>query len=269
MRTLTIIFLSSIAALAQSSLVETFDGGSNQGGWTYGLPASFPSSGGHPGYYLLVSGLDTFAPIAVTTEKSAFTGDYQKRQVTSVGVDLITISVDFSAGGRPLTLMLIHDNGTPGDPFDDTAAFTMGPNIPQPGEGWLSYNFAVPSQSDTLPPDWELLNLGDSGSPAQHSWAQVVANVAEVRFFYGDPRLFFIFQMWTVGMDNVSIDWDAVVGDLDGNNFVDVRDMVLLVSAFGTCPTPPEPCPADLDSNGTVDQGDLLIGLSHWWVSQP
>ncbi len=268
MRTLTIVFLACIAAQAQTSLVETFDGGSNQGGWTYGLPASFPTNGGHPGSYLLVSGLDTFAPIAATTETGVFTGNFHQRQILTIGVDLITHSVDFSAGGRPLTLMLFHDNGTPGDPKDDTAAFFMGPNIPQPGEGWLSYDFAVPSQSDTLPQGWELLNLGDSGSPAQHTWAQVMANVNQVSFFYGDPRLFFIFQMWTVGMDNVRIQWGTLTGDLDGNNFVDVRDLVLVVSSLGTCPAQPEPCPADLDINGTVDQSDLLIGLSQWRVSQ-
>lgn len=267
MRTLTIFFLASIAAQAQTSLVETFDGGSNQGGWSYGLPASFPTSGGHPGSYLLVSDLDTFAPIAATTATGAFTGDFRQREVTSMGIDLITHAVDFSASGRPLTLMLIHDNGTPGDPMDDTAAFFMGPNIPEPGEGWLAYDFTVPSQSDTLPQDWALLNLGDSGAPALHSWQQVLANVTQVSYFYGDPRMFFIFQMWTVGMDNVRIHWDGPqAADLDNNGWVDVRDMVLLVSSFGACPAQPEPCPADLDANGTVGQDDLLIGSSHWGV---
>ncbi len=265
MRTLPLFFLATIVTLAQSSLVETFDGGSNQGGWSYGLPASFPATGGNPGSFLLVSGLDTFAPIAVSTEPSPFTGDYRQRKVTSIGVDLLTLAVDFSAAGRPLTLMLIYDNGTPNNFADDTAAFYLGANIPEPGEGWLPYDFAVPSESDTLPDGWELLNLGDSGSPAQATWAQVIANVAQVRFFYGDPRLFFIFQMWTVGMDNVRINWGTLTGDLDSNQFVDVRDLVLLVNAYGTCPAQPQPCVADLDANGTVDEEDLNLGLTHWW----
>jgi hypothetical protein len=101
--------------------------------------------------------------------------------------------------------MLIHDNGTPGDPLDDTAAYFLGPNIPGFGEGWISYDYDVPSSAVTLPAGWQLLNLGDIGSPANHDWDTVIRDVSKVQFFYGDPTFFFIFQQWEVGADNIRI----------------------------------------------------------------
>ncbi|HKQ61406.1 MAG TPA: hypothetical protein VJS92_08935 [Candidatus Polarisedimenticolaceae bacterium] len=188
-----------------TSFVETFDGGSNEGGWTWGFGDTIVANGGNPGAYLDTDGLDTFAPQPQTTSGGPFIGNYRSRGVTSLGIDLITFRVDFSAEERPLSLLLVHDNDTPDDPFDDTAAYFMGPNVPLPDEGWLAYDFAVPSQESALPVGWQLLNLGDSGSPAQHSWDQVIQHVSQVRFFYGDPTLFFIFQQWGLGLDNVRI----------------------------------------------------------------
>jgi hypothetical protein len=193
--------------LAGTTTVETFDGGSNQGGWTWGTGGVLPA-GGNPGPYLDSANLDTFAPQPRTTQAgSVFTGDFRARKVSSFGVDLITLSNSTTAG-RPLTLMLMHDPGTPGDPFDDTAAYFMGPNIPHFGEGWLEYDYVVPSQETTLPTGWLLLNMGDIGQPANHSWDEVIQDVDQVRFFYGDPTFFFIFQLWNVGLDNPRITED-------------------------------------------------------------
>lgn len=187
------------------TFVETFEGDSNEGGWTWGFGDTIVPTGGNPGAYLRTDGLDTFAPRPQTTSGGIFVGDYRATNVSSVGVDLITFAVDFSAEGRALTLMLIHDNDTPGDPFDDTAAYFLGPNIPLPGEGWSVYDFAVPSQDLSLPAGWQLLNLGDSGAPALHDWNQVIQHVSEVWLHYGDPTFFYIFQQWVLGLDNPRI----------------------------------------------------------------
>ena len=42
------------------------------------------------------------------------------------------------------------------------------------------------------------------------------------------------------------------------------QDLLLLLSAWGACPPPPETCPADLDGNDLVDFSDLLALLSAW-----
>lgn len=192
------------------AFTETFDSG-NEGDWTYGNPQThIAATGGNPGAYLS-SGqfLDTFAPILRTQSTvSAFQGDYRSMGVTGVGVDLVQLSSFTTTGGRPCTLMLVHDNGTPGDPFDDTAAYFLGPNIPAFGDGWVSYDYDVPSADVGLPSGWQLLNLGDIGAPPAHDWDTVVQDVSRVQFFYGDPTFFFIFQQWEVGADNVRIETD-------------------------------------------------------------
>ncbi len=207
--------LGVVAALAVTTagfagstetFVETFDELPSEGGWTWGAGDTLVEEGGNPGSFFGTATLATFAPQPRTTSaKNQFVGDYRGRGVTSIGVDLQTFAANFGTGERPLSPMLIYDNGTPGDPFDDTAAYFLGPNIPAVGEGWISYDFDVPSQEETLPAGWALLNLGDSGSPANHDWSTVVQNVSRVHFHYGHPEFFFLLQDWQLGMDNVRI----------------------------------------------------------------
>ncbi len=200
--------LVGVTGAAGQQFVETFDGASNVGGWTYGGPIeSFPPSGGNPGAYLRSLDLDTFAPRPRTTGDSIFTGNLRELQTTSIGIDLLTMDVDFSAEDRPLSLVLISDNGTPADGSDDWGAFQIGPeDIPVPGEGWKSFDFEVPSQETSLPAGWGTIVFGPN-SPTDPDWNDVITDVAQTQFFYGDPEGFFIFQMWDVGMDNPRISY--------------------------------------------------------------
>jgi len=206
--TILIVLAAARGAIGFSTFIETFDGGSNEGGWRFETGSgSIQPAGGNPGAYFRDTVVDTFAPQPRTTLglSSQFTGDFRTRQVTAIGIDLITHSVDFSAAGRPLTLMLISDNGTPGDFNDDWAAYDIGPdNVPLPGQGWMSYDYDVPSQSMTLPAGWNTIAFGPN-SPANPDWNDVITDVAQIRFFYGDPELFFIFQQWDLGLDNPRI----------------------------------------------------------------
>lgn len=192
----------------RTTFVEPFDGGSNEGGWSFGTGGeSIQTSGGNPGAYLFVPVVDTFAPQPRTGfgVASLFTGDYRAQEVTSVGVDLITNSVDFTAEDRPLSVLLVSDNDTPGDGTDDWAAYTIGPtNVPLPGEGWLSYDFDIPSRATSFPAGWSFILYGPN-SPPSPDWNQVITDVTQLRFFYGDPELFFIFQQWSLGLDNPRI----------------------------------------------------------------
>ena len=65
------------------------------------------------------------------------------------------------------------------------------------------YRFRVPSESQTLPRGWNVLFCGELGSDA--AWNRVIEDVDELRFHVGDPQLFFIFQVWDIGMDNPTI----------------------------------------------------------------
>src|SRR5262245_47462892 len=62
-----LLALAPTARAGTPTFVETFDGGSNTGGWTYGGPGSIPASGGNPGAYLNSGSIDTFAPQLRTT----------------------------------------------------------------------------------------------------------------------------------------------------------------------------------------------------------
>jgi hypothetical protein len=194
--------LAAVPVLADT-FVESFDGGSNVGGWTFGAPfETIEADGGNPGAHLHADGLDTYAPYARTTlgEESVFTGDFRARNVTGLGIDLRTYYVDFSAAERPLALLLYHDNDTPGDVSDDWAAYTLGADAPTPADGWLSYDYGIPSQAPDLPAGWSWLDVGGS-SPA-FDWQELITDVDAVMFAYGDPTWFYIFQMWTLGLDN-------------------------------------------------------------------
>lgn len=53
---------------------------------------------------------------------------------------------------------------------------------------------------------------------------------------------------------------DACTGDIDGDNDVNVIDLLALIGAWGPCDT----CTEDLDANGTVDVIDLLALIGAW-----
>ena len=54
-----------------------------------------------------------------------------------------------------------------------------------------------------------------------------------------------------------------VVGDLNDNQYVEVNDMLILLSQFNTC-NPEDNCVADIDLDGYVSVNDLLLILSNF-----
>jgi subtilisin family serine protease len=53
---------------------------------------------------------------------------------------------------------------------------------------------------------------------------------------------------------------DELPGDINGDGFVDVDDLLLLLGDWGPCPG----CPTDVDGNDVVDVNDLLAMLENW-----
>ena len=51
---------------------------------------------------------------------------------------------------------------------------------------------------------------------------------------------------------------DACPADLNDDGFVNISDLLVLLTAWGPCPDD-EPCPADLNQDGVVGVVDLLI----------
>jgi hypothetical protein len=206
------------AAEVRVTTTETFESGtSNEGRWFWGTGYEhFVESNGNPGRYLRDSTLVTYIPRASTSfgVQSVFTGDYQARNVVSVGIDMAIPYVSGNVTGRKVTLILLNDNGTPYDLYDDWGAFTVT-NLPIPPTGvagvmgtndilqWTSYDIPVPSQSATLPEGWSWISrnyVRRSGS-----WARLMRDVDHVGFNLGDPSLRYPLLAWDVALDNPRI----------------------------------------------------------------
>jgi hypothetical protein len=185
-----LILGSSLGALAQVDSVVTFDSGSF--GWSWGWAEWIETTGGNPGAYLHGDICCAYWPDAFNT--STFTGNYRNAGLASLGIDLIMLQG--SGEGRQVALTLLTDNNTP-QGEDDWGAFVVGSDGPVPGGGWLSYDFIIPAQEDTLPPGWQVW-----GTTAG-AWADLMQDVDEVRFTIGDPTWSYVESPWTVGMDNV------------------------------------------------------------------
>ena len=57
----------------------------------------------------------------------------------------------------------------------------------------------------------------------------------------------------------------SILGDLDGDGWVEVLDLLLLLADWGECPDPcPPVCAGDLDGDCVVGVVDLLILLGAW-----
>jgi hypothetical protein len=213
---LSLLSLQTPGLASKITLVEGFEKGTNTGNWSFfGDPANsveqLESSGGNPGRFLHATCagldcLDTFAPQLRTQlgVASFFTGDYRAKGVIQLGVDLAIFGPPgVTTGGRPLSLVLRNDAGTPLDSSDDpTVFFVGGRNIPDADGEWDRYSFRLPSASTTLPPGWQVLQ-GSGNDDAD--WNQVITDVDQVEYFFGDPNFFFIFQQWELGVDNLRI----------------------------------------------------------------
>jgi len=236
----TLVSLALLAApLAAQNALDQFTGGLNQGGWTWGGPTIIPASGGNPGAFLRLMDADTFAPQLRTSGTGGpFAGNWRALGVHSVGVDLITISSQFSEQ-RECTLELSDGVHT---------IYYLGTDfVPQPGQGWKSFEFQLDPSSTTMPPGWAVFDVGEP----DHTWNAVITNVKQITFFYGNPTFFFIFDIWNAGADNLRISSHPIWTDL-GNG---------LAGSAGT--------PTLTGSGQLVDNSNLKLDLANAKPSAP
>jgi len=165
------------------------------------------ATGGNPGQWLNNPSLDTFAPILTTDEGVAdFTGDYRAMGVTSITFDARTDYIDFPPVPINMSVLLRDTKGTASVDDDDYAYFP-GEIIPQPGEGWLHYDFTIPSASlDDVPNGWfgGWVGDGENFRPGV-TWGDVITSVDVLEIWWFHPAYFGIFQNWNVGIDNLTI----------------------------------------------------------------
>jgi hypothetical protein len=221
-----VLALSAPLALASGggttiSLVDTFSGGTNLGGWTYNAGDVIKPAGGNPGGWWNQPSADTFAPI-ITSTSPALAGDYRASNVSNLSFDAGLLSVDFGDGSGINMSVLLRD--TKGTPLvdDDDYAYYVGPNIPKLGTGWNSFSFPIPSQdTSAVPAGWTGGWVGDCCSfrPGV-DWNDVIQSVDQIEIWWIDPSFFGIFQNWNIGLDNIiltSSGTAAVRNGLGGN----------------------------------------------------
>ena len=205
------------AAETRVTTVETFETGTNEGGWTWGTGSEeLVDANGNPGRYMRETHLVTFTPRASTSfgVESAFTGNYRARSVASVGIDMAIASVDTGVASRTVTLILLNDNGTPDDLNDDWGAYTVTDRpIPPAGVAgltgetdilqWAQYDIQVPSQSARLPEGWTWISRNQIRPNG--AWARLMRDVDHVGFILGDPEPRYPLAVWDVALDNPRI----------------------------------------------------------------
>jgi hypothetical protein len=257
-----------------ATYVEGFEDG-NPSDWRF-LPMDattyIAQTGGNPGPYLTHTQTQWPWPtIRTRAATSIFTGDYRALGVSSLGLDMIvTLAQAQPHPDFTVTLMLVHDNGTPGNTSDDTRVYyNSGESIPWPGLGWKSYDFDIPSQADPpfgqLPPGWQFYDDPFGPTYDNHTWREVMENVSEVWYVgINDPAGIGFLLNWISGVDNMRMthEQQSIPGDLNGDGVVDVFDLLILLGQWGPCGA--EECTGDLDGNGAVDVFDLLILLGNW-----
>ena len=203
------------------TFTEGFDNASNEGNWevwwnNYNL---IHGTGGNPDWFLELdntSGPSTCHWVETfnTTWPCAYSGDYRALNVTSLGLD---VDVRSGAYGGEWRLVLVSDNGTPGDDSDDCKLTHITGQVPPLAPGWTSYDFAIPSQETTLPPGW--IPEGPCGITGHDIWNHVIQDVDQVRFVLDtDPTQFCVFFQWQMGVDNIRI-----VGGIGGENYCSVN----------------------------------------------
>lgn len=106
-------------------------------------------------------------------------------------------------------------------------------------------------------------------------WCQPIPEQHDLMYsaISGDGRHVVFNSMWHVMYDD-DFDWSrhlymwvdpspqpGPLGDLNGDGYVDVSDLLILLNSWGLCQGD---CPADLNNDGFVDVSDLLVLFSNW-----
>lgn len=206
------------SVLRPDFVLEDFEDGENEYGLTLGIPQieTIEPSGGNPGRWLRNNGLSTFAPALYLLDEP-FTGDYVERGVSAISVDAQTLDVSITVEGRPFSLQLTRFNGEPDNPEVHDYVYFLGELVPQPGEGWQSYTFEIPSDFEgELPEGWMGGYYGDPESlPPGVVWQDILREVDLVEVMWGHPAMFYILQDFDIGVDNLRFDFaDATPGPL-------------------------------------------------------
>lgn len=195
-----------MASMAQS-VVEDFEDGLNDYEWTFGNDNdTVIIGGGNPGNWFRNDYLNTFGVRLRSAIGAAdFTGNYRMMGVERFSIDARMDLNPYSTYGVPLCILLRRVND-PDDAYDDDYAFFRGDPIPDEGQGWIHYEFEIPSCStDSIPEGW----TGGGADPGffnpGRSWNDVIVQVDKVEFWFWDVEWYGNYNWFDAGVDNITI----------------------------------------------------------------
>jgi hypothetical protein len=132
-------------------------------------------------------------------------------------------------------VLLISFNGTPEDPSDDWAVYTLTATTVGPPGAWFMHNFIVPAYQTTLPVSWSILRLGPN-APATPDWNAVIQAVDRVAFTIGDPTVVYPSFTWDLGVDYLFVATRyGCYPNCDGStdpHFLNVLDFLCFLNKF-------------------------------------
>jgi hypothetical protein len=255
---------------------------------TDGVPVNAPSTGSFTALsavQLIVTFEDDFeANLGWSTSSNAGDGPWGRG-----------VPVDCNRGDPPTDAdgsgqCYLTDNSSAGgcnSDVDDGSVTLTSPVMDASAEGavisywrWYSNTFgSAPNQdifvvevSDDAGASWvELETVGPGGPEADGGWFEKQFLVSDfvdptdqfrIRFTASDTDPQSVVEAAVDGVQLLSVDC-GVLGDLDGDGTVGVKDLLILLGAWGPC-ADCDDCPADLDGDCIVGVKDLLILLGNW-----
>jgi hypothetical protein len=187
------------------------------------------------------------------------------------GADLVHIArwdgTSWSDVGAPfdeppythVSALAVYDDGTGAGPalyvggtFHEIGGGVANLIAAWDGTTWSALGAGLGDTEGGFPPEVDALAVFDDGA------GQGAALFAGGRFLTAGGL-----DSWNVAK------WGGCAGpppgDIDGDGVVGVEDFLLLLEAWGPCPSPcPPHCPADLDADCAVGVTDFLLMLANW-----
>lgn len=126
------------------------------------------------------------------------------------------------------------------------------------------YSGQTPTEYQTIPPGTQAELLVNA------RFTQVIESHIHDVFLLADVGGGFLKEVSSVGVRSIPLSVTNCPGDCNGDDTVNVDDLLVLLAAWGACPQdipgggPFSTCPADLNYDAMVNVDDLLILLSHW-----
>ena len=215
--TLALFLCLATTAMAQGVLVADFEGGVNNGDWTWGNSAdAINATGGSPDGWFGNNNIMSFAPrLRCGWNVPDWTGDYVAMGVNRIAGDFQTLATTTPyMAYYPFCFMLTNHMGTPGDVSDDVYVY-VDPNMqyaPDVPMGWVHYEFDVPSDfvgaPGELPTGWKGGSAATCGAcfPSDITWQDVLSDVGRIEVWFWDPDMFGVMEEFSIGVDNIMLE---------------------------------------------------------------